>query len=157
MYFGLSNNHIMCVHLFPRKILPSAFISPVLNSTTGCLILKNQPIFKTMTSVGLNSLRQKGYLISVKKMNFWWSIPQKGTGIGHLGARDDQIIRISIFWWNETVEVIEVIEAAEVLRPGNSLLKTSNSPRHLKLALYLCFEKKNVFGVESWNMYNIEF
>ena len=32
-----------------------------------------------------------------KKLDFWWSVPQKGTGIGHLGARDDQTIRISIF------------------------------------------------------------
>ena len=33
-----------------------------------------------------------------KKLDFSGSIPQKGTGIGHLGARDDQIIRISIFF-----------------------------------------------------------
>ena len=32
-----------------------------------------------------------------KKLDFSWSIPQKGTGIGHLGARDDQTIRISNF------------------------------------------------------------
>jgi hypothetical protein len=30
-----------------------------------------------------------------EKLDFRWSIPQKGTGIGHLGARDDQTIRIS--------------------------------------------------------------
>ena len=29
------------------------------------------------------------------KMEFWWSIPQKGAGIGHLSARDDPSIRIS--------------------------------------------------------------
>ena len=33
-----------------------------------------------------------------EKLDFWWSIPQKGTGIGQLGARDDQTIRISIFF-----------------------------------------------------------
>ena len=27
-------------------------------------------------------------------MEFWWSIPQKGASIGHLGARDDPIIRL---------------------------------------------------------------
>ena len=32
-----------------------------------------------------------------KKMDFGWSIPQKGTGFDHLGARDDPNIRISIF------------------------------------------------------------
>ena len=36
-------------------------------------------------------------------------MPQKGTGIGYLGAR----------------EAIEVIEAVEVLRPRKSLLMTS--------------------------------
>ena len=29
------------------------------------------------------------------KMEFCWSIPQKGASIGHLGARDDPTIRIS--------------------------------------------------------------
>ena len=33
-----------------------------------------------------------------KKLDFWWSIPQKGTGFDHLGARDDLTIRISIFF-----------------------------------------------------------
>ena len=50
-------------------------------------------------------------------MDFWWSIPEKGSGFDHLDARDDPNIRISIFWWNEAVEVIEateVVEAAEV-------------------------------------------
>ena len=32
-----------------------------------------------------------------KKMDSWWSIPQKGTGFDHLGARDDPNIRISNF------------------------------------------------------------
>ena len=32
-----------------------------------------------------------------ENFNFWWSIPQKGIGIGHLSARNDQIVRISIF------------------------------------------------------------
>ena len=58
----------------------------------------------------------------------------KRTGIGQLGARDDQTIKISIFWWNEAVEVIEAIEAVEVtevieavkvLRPEKSLVRTS--------------------------------
>ena len=97
-----------------------------------------------------------------KKMEFWWFIPQNGTVIGHLGVKDDQTIRISnLFWWNEAVEVIEaieaveateVMEAAEVLRHGKSLLRTSESCRHLNSALFLCFEKK-FFWVGSWNTY----
>ena len=42
----------------------------------------------------------------------------------------------------EAVEATEVIEAAEVLRSGKSLLRASESSRHLKLVLYSCFEKK---------------
>ena len=81
-----------------------------------------------------------------EKFDFWRSIPQKETCIGHFGARDDPTIRISIFfWWNEAVKVIEaieaveatkVIESAEVLRPGKSLLRTSESSRFLNSALF---------------------
>ena len=28
-----------------------------------------------------------------KKLDFWWSIPQKGTSIGHFGAKNDPSIR----------------------------------------------------------------
>jgi hypothetical protein len=103
---------------------------------------------------GLASTASSGRVSDIsEKLDFWWSIPQKGTGIGHLGARDDQIFRISkfFFWWNEAVEVIkaiaaveaaEVIEAAEVLRPGKPLLRTSESSRHLNSALFLYLKKK---------------
>ena len=33
-----------------------------------------------------------------EKLDCWWSIPQKGTGIGHLGARDDPTIMFSNFF-----------------------------------------------------------
>ena len=33
-----------------------------------------------------------------KKLDFLISIPQKGTSIGHFGARDDRAIRISNFF-----------------------------------------------------------
>ena len=33
-----------------------------------------------------------------RKLNFWWSIPQKGPGFDHLSARDDLTIRISKFF-----------------------------------------------------------
>ena len=44
-----------------------------------------------------------------EKMDFWWSIPQKGTGIGHLGARDDQTNRIS--------KVLDEMRLSRSLRP----------------------------------------
>ena len=36
-YSRVSNNHTLCYYLFQRKILPCAFISPVLNSTMTAL------------------------------------------------------------------------------------------------------------------------
>ena len=30
-----------------------------------------------------------------EKLDFWWSIPQKGNGISHLGARDDPTIKLN--------------------------------------------------------------
>ena len=54
--------------------------------------------FQKLTSAGLNSLQQKEYQISVKNGIFDDPCHKKGTGIGHLGARDDQIIRISNFF-----------------------------------------------------------
>jgi hypothetical protein len=55
----------------------------------------------------------------------------------------------------EAVEATEVIEAAEVLNPGKSLLRTSESSRHLNSALFLCFEKKVYLG--RIMKYHIEF
>ena len=73
-----------------------------------------------------------------------------------MGVKDDQTIRISIFFClNVAVEVIEaieavyateVIEAAEVLRPEKSLVRTSESSRHLNSALFLYFGKKSFLG-----------
>ena len=99
-------------------------------------------------------------LKSVKKLNFWWSIQQKWTSIGHFSARDHWTIKWYIFWWNEAVEVIEateafeageVTEAAEVLRPEKSLLRTSEFTRFSNSALLWCFETIFIL-VESWNI-----
>jgi hypothetical protein len=89
-----------------------------------------------------------------EKLDFLWSIPQKGTIIGHFGAKNDPTIRISnCFWWNEAVDVIkaievveavEVIEAADVLRPEKSQLGTSESSKFLNSAL-----KKYFLGVKN--------
>ena len=48
----------------------------------------------------------------------------------------------------KATEATEVIEAAEFLRPGKFLLRTSESSMSLNLALFGCFEKKK-FWVES--------
>ena len=42
----------------------------------------------------------------------------------------------------KVVEAVEPIEAAEVLRPGKSLLKTSGSSRFLNLAYFDVLKKK---------------
>ena len=42
----------------------------------------------------------------------------------------------------EAIEAVEATEVAEVLRPGKSKLRTSESFRHLNSALFPCFEKK---------------
>ena len=56
-----------------------------------------------------------------EKLDFWSSIPQKGTSIGHFSARDDQTIRARKFFWEnlaleavEASEVAEAVEASEV-------------------------------------------
>ena len=64
------------------------------------------------------------------------------------------IIKNPIFYWYLIPfmsEAVEVIEAADVLRPGKLLLRTSESSRFLNSALHWCFEKDN-FLVESWNI-----
>ena len=58
----------------------------------------HQPVFKKVTSADLNSLRQRGYQISVKKRIFDDPFHKKGLFLMILGARDDPNIRISIFF-----------------------------------------------------------
>ena len=55
-----------------------------------------KPFFKKITSAGFNSLQQKGYQVSVAIWIFDDLFHKKGP-VGHFGARDDPIIRISIF------------------------------------------------------------
>ena len=56
-----------------------------------------------------------------------------------------------MLWLNEAVEVIEAIEAAEatevieaagILRPGKSLMRTSESSRHLNSVFFYVLKKK---------------
>ena len=51
----------------------------------------------------------------------------------------------------EVVEAVEVIEAIKVLRPGKSLLRTSESSMSLDSALFGCFEiKKTLDGITKY-------
>ena len=77
-------------------------------------------------------------ILSTKRDQYW--------SFWYQGWSNHQVQELP--WWNE---VVEVIEAAEVVRPGNSLLRTLGSSRLLNLALVLCFEK-TFFRVESWNI-----
>ena len=52
-------------------------------------------------------------------------------------------------------EIVEAIEAAEVLRPGKSLLRTSESSMSINSALFGCFEKKKKLG--RITKYHVEF
>ena len=50
-----------------------------------------------------------------EKLDFWWSIPQNGTGIGHWVLGIIQPSGWVFFWGNEAVEVTEVIEVVEAV------------------------------------------
>ena len=52
-------------------------------------------------------------------LDFWWSIPQKGTSVGHLGARDNQTIRISNFF--DEMRLWRSLRSLRLLRPLRSL------------------------------------
>ena len=86
-------------------------------------------------------------------MDFWWSIPQKGTGIGHFGGRDDPTIRRL----SRSLRPLRLLMLSRslrlqrFLRPGKSLLRTSESSRLFNSALHWCIEKEK-FLVESWNI-----
>ena len=68
-------------------------------------------------------------------------MPQKKTNIGHLVAKEYPTIRSIVIEAMEVVEAVEAIETAEVLRPGKSILRTSESSRFLNSALFRFFEK----------------
>ena len=73
-----------------------------------------------------------------------------------------------VIWWNRAFEAVEVIvvaeadevkEAAEVLRPEKSLLRTSESSRFLNSDLFWCFEEFYLFyiiikyHIEFWHLF----
>ena len=54
-----------------------------------------------------------------KKLDFWWSIPQKGTSIGHFGAGDDQTIWIRKFF--EEIGLLRLLRPVRLQRPLRSI------------------------------------
>ena len=93
-----------------------------------------------------------------KILNFWWSIPQNGTGIDHLGAGDDQTIRIS-----KNFDEMRLLRSLRPLRPQRSLrlqrfLDLKNhywglqSHPGIWIQLYHYVLKKRFFWVQSWNI-----
>ena len=54
-----------------------------------------------------------------EKLDFLWSIPQKGSGIDHLGAKDDQNIRISNFC--DEMRLLKSLRPLRLLRPLRTL------------------------------------
>jgi hypothetical protein len=76
-----------------------------------------------------------------KKLDFWWSISQNRTNIGHFGARNAQTIRIRKFF--EEIGLVRLVTPVRLqrllrsmrlqrfLRPKKSLLRTSESSRFM--------------------------
>ena len=92
-----------------------------LHGHEGYPFMFHHPIFKKVASAGLNSLWQNGYQMLVKKLDFWWSIPQKWTSIGNFGARDDPIIRIRKFFdemrLSRSLRPLRLLRLLRSLRP----------------------------------------
>ena len=79
-----------------------------------------------------------------EKLDFSWSIPQKRTSIGHFGARDDQTISIRKFF--EEIGLLRPVRLQRplrsmslerFLRPGKSLLRTSELSRFLNSIIWV--------------------
>jgi hypothetical protein len=96
-----------------------------------------------------------------EKLDFWWSIPQKGTSIGHFGARDDHTIMIRNFL--EEIGLMRLVRPMRLPRllrsmrlqmflgPWKSLLRTSV----IQVLEFYDLRKnvdvlKKIFLTESW-------
>ena len=76
-----------------------------------------------------------------EKLDFWWFIPQKGTSIGHFGARDKETIMIrNLLEEIGLVRLVRPMRLPRLLRSmrlqrflgsWKSLLRTSESSRFL--------------------------
>jgi hypothetical protein len=79
-----------------------------------------------------------------KKLDFWWSIPQKGTSIGNFGAGDDQTIRIRKFFDEigllrpvRLQRPLRLIRLEIFLRPEKSLPRTLELSRILNSIIWV--------------------
>ena len=81
-----------------------------------------------------------------KKLDFWWSIPQKVTIIGHFGAKNDpSVLVIFLMKWGSRGHW-----GCRGSKAWKSQLGSWESSRFLN-SMILMFWKKN-WGVESWNI-----
>ena len=91
------------------------------------------------------SVKERFLMIHSTKMEQYWSFRCQGWS-NHQNQE--------VLWWNRAVEVgeasevAEVNEAAVVLRPEKSLLRTSESSRFLNFISFWCFETK-IFLIRS--------
>ena len=118
-------NLIVCISLAARsRGLPTCVSSVFLKSSIGW---PQQPPPERVSDISEN-------------FYFWWSIPWKGTSIGHFGARNDPTIRISKIFdemrLSRSLRLLRSLRLQEVLRPEKSLLGTSESSRFLNSALF---------------------
>ena len=128
MLYRVSQSDMFFKWLWGVERLRILMIYLWLHGHKGCPFVFHWTVLKKVASAGLNSLRQKGYQILVKKWIFDDPFHIKGPSLVVLVPWKIQPSGSLLFLWNEAVEVIEaievveavkVIEAAEVLRPRN--------------------------------------
>ena len=89
-----------------------------------------------------------------KKLDFWWSIPQKGTSIGHFGAGDDQTIWIRKFV--EEIGLLRLLRPVRLQRPLRSIWSFgcqgwSNHKVNFKTNCFICHTYMCYDKDEFWN------
>ena len=94
------------------------YVSKILFESSFGILRYTFLVFKKVISTGLNSLRQKGYRISVKIWIFDKFIQQKGNRISHFGTRDNPTIRTMKFF-NET-RLLRLLRPLRLQRPMRS-------------------------------------
>ena len=122
-----------------------------LHGQDGCPFVFNEPFFKKVATAGLNSLWQKGYQILVKNLIFDDPFHKKRIvlviyvpGMIQRSGRVNFLMKWGCWghWGHWGCWGCRGHWGCKVLRPGKSLLRTSESSLFLNLALFWCFEKK---------------
>ena len=80
----------------------------------------------------------------------WWSIPQKGTCIGHFGARNDPTIRISNFFdemrLSRSLRLLRLLRLLRSLRLLRFLMRRKSS-NNQSASIFWFFEAKEAVEV----------